>query len=60
MSGIIGLALLVILYVVPAITALSRNHKNQLAIVMLNIFVGWTFIGWVVALVWSCTDNVER
>ncbi|HEY0653531.1 MAG TPA: superinfection immunity protein [Chryseosolibacter sp.] len=32
------------------------NHKrNAGAIWVLNIFLGWTLIGWVVALVWACT-----
>ena len=48
------------LYFVPTIIASSRNHRNAGAIVALNIFAGWTFIGWVAALVWACTNNVEK
>ncbi|MHA7686671.1 superinfection immunity protein [Corynebacterium evansiae] len=42
------------------IVASNRKHSNSGAIACLNIFLGWTFIGWVVALVWSFTDNVRK
>jgi hypothetical protein len=28
---------------------------NSVAILMLNLFLGWTVIGWIIALIWSCT-----
>jgi cytochrome c biogenesis protein CcdA len=44
------------LYFIPTIVAARRQHKNGRAIMVLNIFTGWTFIGWVAALVWAFTD----
>lgn len=41
------------LYFAPTIVAMQRKQPNTTAIVMLNIFGGWTLIGWVVALVWA-------
>ncbi|HZP91356.1 MAG TPA: superinfection immunity protein [Burkholderiales bacterium] len=43
------------LYFVPSIVAYARHHHNRLAILFLNIFLGWTFLGWVAALVWAGT-----
>jgi hypothetical protein len=54
--GIILFPLLIIgiaIYFIPTFIAASRQHKNTLAIVLVNILTGWTFIGWIVALVWS-------
>ncbi len=45
------------LYFLPTIIALARRARNALAIVLVNIFAGWTFIGWVIALVWSLVDQ---
>lgn len=49
----------VILYVLPCFIAFRRKHRNRTAILVTNLFVGWTFIGWVVALIWASTSNVE-
>ncbi len=46
-------------YFIPTIVAFGRGHRNTVAIVILNIFLGWTFLGWVAALVWACTNNRE-
>jgi hypothetical protein len=37
-------------YFAPAIIAAARNTHNSTAILLLNIFMGWTIIGWFVAL----------
>lgn len=41
------------LYFLPTIVALSRGAKRGLGIFVLNLFLGWTFIAWVLALVWA-------
>lgn len=43
------------LYLLPSI--LGWNKSNAGAIIALNILLGWTFIGWVVALVWALTSD---
>ena len=49
-----------IFYFVPSIVAYSRKHQNFIPILLLNIFIGWTFIGWVIALIWSFTHQDRR
>ena len=44
-------------YFAPWIIAVSRKQGNAAAIGVLNLFLGWTFIGWVVALVWAMTKG---
>ena len=46
-------------YFMPAIIASMRRHRQSLAIFMLNLCAGWTALGWIVANVWACTDNVR-
>ncbi|MFH1128777.1 MAG: superinfection immunity protein [Candidatus Omnitrophota bacterium] len=41
------------IYFLPTLIAFLRRHKNSLAIFLLNLFLGWTVLGWVVSLVWS-------
>lgn len=51
--GIIGFIISLVIYFVPTIVAALRHHRNTLAIFLVNLFFGWTFIGWVGALVWA-------
>jgi hypothetical protein len=44
-----------LLYFLPSIIAAHRDHPNRTTILILNTFLGWTFIGWIIALVWSLT-----
>jgi hypothetical protein len=41
---------LVALYFLPSIVAGLRGHHNALSIFILNLFLGWTFFGWIIAL----------
>lgn len=54
-GGVLLLIVLLILYFLPAAVASARDHHNKNAIFLLNIFLGWTFLGWVIALIWSAT-----
>lgn len=41
------------LYFAPGIVAATRSHPNRMPIFLLDLFLGWTLIGWVGALVWA-------
>lgn len=43
------------LYFLPTILAFGKGHHNRAAIACLNVLLGWTLLGWVVALVWAFT-----
>ena len=43
------------LYLLPALIAHGRNLDSRAAITLFNLFLGWTFIGWVAALIWALT-----
>lgn len=56
--GTLGFGTLIVLlffYFLPTIVALARRHQNGLAIFVLNLLLGWTFIGWAIALIWAFT-----
>jgi hypothetical protein len=44
-----GLAILVALYFIPTIVAVKRN-ANTGPVIVINVFLGWTLLGWVAAL----------
>ena len=58
MKGLI--ILIAILYMVPFLLANHRRHRNQVPIFFLNLFFGWTVIGWVGALIWASTAESKK
>lgn len=67
-SGIAGLVLMnmvfsvvyTYLYFLPYLIANKKEHRQTKAIYILNIFAGWTFVAWLVALIWSFTTPSEQ
>lgn len=45
-------------YFSPTIVAVRREKKNLASIGLVNLFFGWTLIGWVVALAWAVSVQV--
>jgi ABC-type sugar transport system permease subunit len=52
-ASVIGL----VLYIVPILVAKKRNCKAFSGIVIVNIFLGWSLLGWVAALVWAAVGE---
>ena len=44
-------------YFLGGIIAWRRNHPNATAIIVLNLLLGWSILGWVGSIVWSLTNN---
>jgi len=49
-----------LLWMAPIFIAMKRGHPNAGAITALDLLLGWTFLGWVAALVWSFTAIEQR
>lgn len=45
------------LYASPFLVAYTRRRRNLTAIAAVNLLLGWTFVGWVVALVWALSEG---
>lgn len=50
-------ALCLIPYFLPTIIALMRDHPRAGGIFAVNFIFGWTFIGWIICLVWAVSDD---
>lgn len=48
------------IYFLPAVLAYNYRHEHAQDITLLNIFLGWTIIGWVVALIWAFSKPGSR
>jgi len=60
--AIIGVVLLagLPLYFLPSIVAGVRRHHNLFGVVLLNLFAGWTMIGWIAAMIWAWAAPGDR
>jgi hypothetical protein len=45
-AGIVIILILIALYFVPTIVALIRSHHQTNSIVVINVFLGWTLVGY--------------
>jgi hypothetical protein len=57
-AALVTLAIIGILYFIPSIMA--RGKSNISSVLGMNIFLGWTFLGWVIALAMGVSGKVER
>jgi len=37
----------------PSFLAFNKKKKNVLVIFVFNLFLGWSIIGWGIALIWA-------
>jgi Superinfection immunity protein len=51
------LMVVLIIYFIPTLTAYLRNHRKLRAILVVNLLLGWTLLGWIAAFVWSFTKD---
>jgi hypothetical protein len=60
MGGVIhssAFFVVLVLYFLPSVVAVARKITHQGSVVVINVFLGWTFVGWVVALAMACRTN---
>ncbi len=43
----------VVLYTLPSVIACATKHPSRTAICFVNWFLGWTILGWLIAMIWS-------
>jgi hypothetical protein len=51
------LLLLLGIHFLPSFVAFIREQRHAVLILVLNIFFGWTIIGWLVLLIWAAVGE---
>ena len=52
--------LFLIAYFIPFFVAAGRKHRFSTAIGLINLLLGWTFIGWLAAIIWAVNRDVRE
>ncbi len=47
------LLILISMYFLPTIVAFIKKRRNAAAIAVTNVLLGWTGVGWCVAMIWA-------
>lgn len=56
---IIIIAIVLLLYFLPYLIARLRNLKNKRSVFFLNLFLGWTIVGFFVLLFYASLNNTH-
>jgi hypothetical protein len=51
----VSFLILTALYFLPSI--IGRDKRDAMGVFLVNLFLGWTLIGWVVAFLWACAPD---
>jgi hypothetical protein len=57
---IVAFALVVAIYFVPTMIAYTRKHERKGTILLVDLFLGWTLVGWWFALIWAIIGKREE
>ena len=59
MIELISFLILVAIYFIPFLIALGRGIKNKVSVFFLNLFLGWTVVGFLVLLFYASLTDVK-
>jgi hypothetical protein len=60
MEAAVIVVVLLALYFAPTFVAFSRGHPHAASVLVLNLFLGWTLVGWVVSLAMAVSGFERR
>jgi hypothetical protein len=52
--------LMLAVYMFPTIVAMVQKRRHTAAIATLNVLLGWTGLGWVIALIWAAMNQPRQ
>jgi hypothetical protein len=50
---------IIVFYFSPSITAHQRHTRNKSQVTILNVLLGWTILGWIIAFIMAYSPDVE-
>ena len=50
---------LIACYFLPTVVAALRGKIGAGGVFFVNLFLGWTVVGWFVAFIWACSGRTE-
>lgn len=47
------IGMIMAVYATPSVIAYRRKHPSRNTIIAVNVLLGWSIVGWAVALIWA-------
>lgn len=60
LGGALLFGLILVFYFLPAVISNVRNTRHGWTILLINLFFGWTVLGWIAALIWAIVEAPEQ
>jgi hypothetical protein len=58
-STILMLIAVIVIYILPTLIAFGREHPHRQDLLVLNLLLGWTLIGWIGVFLWATLARAE-
>jgi uncharacterized membrane protein len=52
--------LIALVYFMPTLAAIAREHKRGWGVLILNVLLGWTILGWMLLLAYALLSEAEE
>ena len=56
----IGVLVIALIYLLPALLAFAMGHPHPRVVLSLNLVLGWTIMGWIAALFWVLWQSADN
>ena len=58
--GLLAILIIIAIYFLPTFVAFQRRYRNRISVFIIDLFLGWTLVGWVVALALSFINDIDE
>ncbi|MBN6741407.1 superinfection immunity protein [Acidithiobacillus sp. MC6.1] len=55
----IGVLVSALIYLLPALLAFAMGHPHPWGVLLVDLVLGWTIMGWIAALVWALWQSAD-
>lgn len=59
-SGFFLIMTVLVIYFLPSLIAAGRRMSSRSSLLVINIFLGWSGLGWVACLAWAFSPKVDK
>jgi len=60
-AGLLLIGICLLIYFIPTIIAMSRGKATGTGgVFFVNLFFGWTLVGWLGSFIWACTGETNE